>query len=601
MSHRDDLERIVASLPTGPGVYIMKDETGGIIYIGKASSLRKRVSSYFQKKDHDPKTSLLVKTIRGIECIVTDNEIEALILESTLIKKHRPKYNIRLKDDKRYPYIAVTLGEEFPRVIVTRRILDNGSRYFGPYTDARAARNTVEMINSIFRLKRCKNALPLKKNERPCLNDQIGRCVGPCRGTVQPSEYREIVMNVIEFLQGRVEPVLENLNAMMLSFSDKMLYERASQIRDMIYDMQKVVSEQKVSVPIGTDTDYLAAAIFGSEALLVLFEFRKGVLISRKISVYDNARYSATYDVLSNHILTRYETADIPGAIICSDDIEDRALIQEYLTGRAGHRVTVRKSLSPDEHSIIRLIMRNIDVIASERKAGRERTLLNEGLEELRHYLHLEAPPDRIECVDISNLQGTDSVASLVTFIDGEAARSQYRRYKIHGYEGANDPGMIHEVISRRLQYLMNEKLELPDLIVVDGGPTQLSRAMEARDNLNVSVAIISLAKRLEEIYVDPGGPPLLLERGSPALQILTGIRDEAHRFAITYHRKLRDRRTTASELDSAGISESTRKALLAYFKSVEKIKSAGVDELERVPGIGKKRAIALYERMHRD
>ena len=330
MPESDPVKKIISGLPDEPGVYIMKDDAGTVVYIGKANSVKKRVSSYFQKRDLDIKTRVLIKIVRDVEYIITDSEIEALILESSLIKKHRPKFNIQKKDDKRYPYISVTLDEKYPRVIFTRTVRKNGARYFGPYTDAKAARNTVSLINSIFKLKICTREVPLKKNERPCLNCQINKCIGVCTGEISREEYLNIVDNAVRFLEGRVEPVIRDLQAMMKQYADSRKFERAAEIRNMIFDIQKISETQKVHVPIGMDQDYIGVSKYGAEGIIILFEFRGGVLLGRKISIFDNAEYADHEEIISSFITGYYENAEIPQRIVAERQIADRSLLGVY-------------------------------------------------------------------------------------------------------------------------------------------------------------------------------------------------------------------------------------------------------------------------------
>ncbi|OHD72277.1 MAG: excinuclease ABC subunit C [Spirochaetes bacterium RBG_16_49_21] len=599
MPESDPVNNILARLPDEPGVYIMKDETGAIVYIGKAASLKKRVSSYFRNKELDVKTRVLVNVVKDVEYIVTDSEIEALILESSLIKKHKPKFNIQKKDDKRYPYIAVTLEEEYPRVIFTRKIKSNGTRYFGPYTDAKAARNTVSLINSIFKLRICTRDLPLKPNERPCMNFQINRCSGVCTGIINRAEYLDRVDNAVKFLEGGIEPVIKNLQEIMKRYAGGLRYERATEIRDMIFDIQKISESQKVLLPVGKDQDYIGVSKYGNEGIIILFEFRSGVLLGRKISVFDNAEYADAGEIISSFIPGYYESADIPQKIIIEERLPDRILLQKFLTDRSKQKVTILTPETADDRGIMGLVKKNIDLIAAERHAQRQNrdTLL--GLEELQRVLGLESIPRAMECFDISNLQGTDAVASMVTFKDGYPDKSGYRRYKIRGYDSADDPGMIHEVVSRRIQHLLNEDLDLPDLLIIDGGTTQLARALEAARNFTSDLRIISIAKRYEEIYYDAGQEPLRLPESSPGLHIIQNIRDEAHRFAITFHRKLRDKKTTSSLLDRISIGARSKSILLNHFKSIDKIREASLEELQNVKGIGAKTSEKIYKYFH--
>ncbi len=584
------------TFPSGPGVYLMKDGSGSIIYIGKASSIKKRVASYFRENVIDPKTKILVKNIRDIEWILTDSEIEALILESSLIKKHRPRFNVRLKDDKRYPYIAVTLGEDYPRVTYTRTIRKDGTRYFGPYTDARAAKNTVDLINSIFKLKTCRRNLPLAPHERPCLNRQINRCAGVCQGVLSKEEYRAIVDNAISFLEGKIAPVVSNLRELIKEHSNRRDYERAAELRDMLYDIQAISESQKVHVPAATDQDSIGVSVFDTEAVLVLFEFRGGVLLGRKIGICENVEYAAPGEIIGGFLRDHYDRADVPHRIITAHDVPDRQLLETFLSGKSNQKVRITRPRTGDDRGIINLIQKNIDVIAAERYAARARADTREGLEELRGVLSLDEIPRVIECFDISNLGGSDAVASMVVFRDGRPDPSGYRRYKIRGYGAPNDPAMIHEVVSRRMQHLVNENLELPDLIVVDGGKTQLSRAMEGIRNFSKTVRVVSLAKRFEDIYTEPGSPPIRLLASSPGRTILTALRDEAHRFALAYHRTLRSARSRKSLLDGLPVGAAAKAALLGHFRSIRAVRNATVEELQSVPGIGKKTARRIAE-----
>jgi excinuclease ABC subunit C len=592
----EKMKDILSRLPQEPGVYLMLGRDSAIIYIGKANSLKKRVTSYFQKKDHDPKTIILVKNISDIEYIVTDTEIEALLLESNLIKKHKPKFNVRLKDDKRYPYIAITMNEEYPRVIYTRYINRNTDKYFGPYTDARAAKNSVTMINNLFKLKTCRRSLPLKDDERPCINYQIKKCSGACRGIISKEEYRSLIDDAVNFLEGNIDPVMNSLNNRMKEYSEKMNFEKAASVRDIIYDIQKISQTQSVDIPTVIDQDCISTGIFGGEAIVVLFEFRHGILTGRKINIFDNAEYSTPEEILRIFILDYYRDKEIPVRIVTEYGIPDYKLIAEHLSEKSGKKISLVQAGSQDDKGIMRMIRKNIDIIAADRKATEENNPAA-GLLELKDTLGLDTEPDVMECFDISNFQGTDSVASMVQFRLGRSDKSNYRRYKIRGYESSNDPGMIHEAVSRRLQYLINENLELPDLIVIDGGPTQLTRAIEAASNFNIDINIISVAKKFEEIYTAPDIAPIRLPENSPALKLIQRIRDEAHRFAVTYHRNLRDKKLTSSVLDKIpDIGDKTKKLLLKHFGSVEEISNAALEELASAEGIGEKTAQKIYD-----
>ncbi len=594
--HSNNIKDKLAITPEDPGVYLMKDSKGNIIYIGKASSLRKRVSSYFQSRSHDPKVSILVKNIRDFEYVITDSETEALILESTLIKKHKPKYNVRLKDDKRYPYIAVTLSEEYPRIIITRKLTKNNDRFFGPYTDARAARSMVSIINAIFKLRLCKRQLPLKKNERPCLNFQMKKCSGLCRGNVTRNEYMQIVYNAIHFLEGKVSPVLNELEALMLKYSKANEYEKAAQIRDIIFDMRKISEKQKVFTPIGTDKDYIGILIQGKEAIIITFEFRNGVMLGRKITIFENIEFSSVEEILKSFIMDFYIKMYPPSRIISQYNLIDKNLVESLLTKQISRKVHISTPRTSEERGIINMIKKNLDVIAADRLAFQKIQDKKKGLLELKSVLNLNSLPEIIECFDISNLQGKNAVASLVRFREGNPDKSNYRRYKIKAYEAANDPGMIHEALSRRLQHLLNEELTLPDLVVIDGGKGQLNRAIEVKNALEIKISIISIAKRDEEIFTEQSTSPVRLPKTSPALKIIQNIRDEAHRFAIEYHKKLRKKDFQKSIIDSIpNIGEKKKKLLLQHIGSAEKIKLCELNQLSSIPGIGEKTAGIIY------
>jgi len=592
---KKNIEDKLKTLTTEPGVYLMKDANGVIIYVGKAKALKRRVSSYFQKKDHDAKTAALVQHIDDFEYIVTDSEMEALLLENTLIKKHMPKYNILLKDDKRYPYIAVTLSDEYPRVIYTRAHKKGKDRYFGPYTDSLSARSTVELINKIFRLRTCSKKLPLKEGERPCLNYQMKRCSGVCVGKITRDEYLGLVQNALLFLEGNVDPVITNLNEVMKKASAEMKFEKAAEARDMIYSIQCVSERQKVYTPSGYDQDYIATESRGDDAIAVLFEFRKGILLGRKISTFSNARYVSSKDTLRAFIIEYYARAEIPQRVVIPEAIEDMELIESHLVKLSSRPVKLVAARSPEDRGVINLILKNIDLLFTEKETAPPDP--SAGLEELQKVLALPAYPESIACFDISNIQGEFPVASMSFFTGGVRDKKKYRIFNIRGYEGANDPGMIHEGVSRYLTNCINENWTLADLILIDGGPTQLTRAIEAAAALGIDVPIISIAKKFEEVYVDPKSDPLRLDRSSRALKILQNLRDEAHRFGVTAHRRRRGTASLTSELESIeGIGEKKRNSLLSHFKSIDAIKKASIDELSQVQGISITDAEKIFE-----
>ncbi|MDY6967358.1 MAG: excinuclease ABC subunit UvrC [Spirochaetota bacterium] len=596
----NNIKNKAASLPNETGVYLMKDSKGNIIYIGKASNLRKRVSSYFQITKQDPKVRIIVNNMKDIEFIITDSEIEALILESSLIKKHKPKYNIRLKDDKKYPYIAVTLNEEFPRIILTRKLLNNGSRYLGPYTEVNAAKRLVTLVNNTFQLKTCKKNLPLKKTERPCLNYQIKNCSGICQGSISQEEYRTNIDNAIKFLNGDTESLITDLHRLMKEYSAQFAYEKAAQIRDMIFNINKTAQKQKVYAPIGQDQDYIGISIQRDEAVILLFEFRKGALIGRKISIFENTEYYNPEEVIKTFVIDYYKREKPPKKIITQHKIDDKPVIENYLLKYSRQKVKISTPLTQNDIGIMNMIQKNLDIIIAERRSYQQLKDKKKGLYEIKKILHLKKIPEILECFDISNIQGQHATGSMVRFKNGIPDKNGYKRYRIKGYNSPNDPGMIHEVVGRRLQHLINKDHEIPDLIIVDGGRSQLNRAYEAAKALDLDIMIISIAKQFEEIYTDFQNEPIRLRKDSPALKIIQNIRDEAHRFAIQYHKKLRSKQLKKSELDEISqIGYHKKNLLLNYFKSVEKIRNSSKEELEKIPGIGNKTANEIYNFFH--
>ena len=413
-NQNSNIKNKAASLPNEVGVYLMKDSKGNIIYIGKASNLRKRVSSYFQSTRQDPKVRVIVNNMEDIEYIITDSEIEALILESSLIKKHKPKYNIRLKDDKKYPYIAVTLNEDYPRVILTRRLLNNGSKYLGPYTEANAAKKLVSLVNNTFQLKTCKKDLPLKKNERPCLNYQIKKCAGICQGRISLEEYRANIDNAIKFLNGDIEPLITDMNKLMKEYSNKLDYEKAAQIRDIIFNINKTAQKQKVYAPIGQDHDYVGVSIREDEAVILLFEFRKGALLGRKISIFENTEYHNPEEIIKTFVIDHYKREKPPKKIIIQYQFNDKPVIEDYLSKIAGHKVKISKPGSPNDKGIINMIQKNLDIVVAERKLYQQHQDKNKGLLEIKEMLHLKKIPEILECFDISNIQGPKLSYSLL-------------------------------------------------------------------------------------------------------------------------------------------------------------------------------------------
>lgn len=590
------IKQILSTIPDSPGVYLMKNSEKEIIYIGKAISLKKRVTSYFAKNIPDLKTRMLVKNIDDIEFIITTNEVEALLLENNLIKEHRPRFNIQLKDDKRYPYISIIFSDELPRIIYTRNISDTKSIYFGPYTDSGAARNTMNLVNDIFKLKRCKNKLPLKKGERPCLNFQINKCSGICRNKITKEEYLERINNAVLFLKGETDNILQSLNNQMNEHSKNQEYEKAASVRNIIFDIQKISTSQNISIPEGFNKDFIAVDSYEKEAILIVFEFRNGSLLGRKISILQNIDYSDNAELIQTFMVEYYKKNEAPGQIITMNSIPEKKLIENYLFHINSKKTSIRSAKSSKEKNIINLIIKNIASVATAKQSNDQFNDRIKALERIQKIFNLNYLPSHIVCFDISNIQGTNSVASMSSFIDGNPEKSLYRKFKIRSYQEANDPGMIHEAVSRFLQNVANGEEKAPDLIVIDGGITQLSKAIEARDTLQVNIPIISIAKKHEEIFFDPKKESIRLSKSDNALKIIQNLRDEAHRFGVKYHRSLRKKTTIVSELDKIkGIGEKKRNILLKEMKSVINIKKANISTLSKIEGISQKDAEIIF------
>ncbi len=597
---QDKFNEILNNLPDSPGVYIMKNREKEIIYVGKAISLKKRVTSYFQKNIQDIKTSVLVNNIDDIEYIVTSNEIEALLLENNLIKAHKPRFNIRLKDDKSYPYIAVTFSEEYPRIIYTRIMTNEKNRYLGPFTDSSAAKHGASLVNDLFKLKRCKRQLPLKAGERPFINMHIVKCSGICTNGISKEEYLELINSAVLFLEGENQSLIEQLNLKMTAASEKFEFEKAAKVRDMIFDIQKISLKQNISLSGIFDRDYIGVKNESPEAVIIVFEFRNGVLCGRKISIMANTEYSISGEILQSFIVDYYKRNKIPNEIYIENEIPDLPVVKGFLSVTAMKSIFIKKIKSPEDRNILNLIQKNIDAVIINRKSAKIHNEKTAGLSELQSMLNLTNYPEKMVCFDISNFQGTNAVASMAAFCNGKSDKKHFRKFKIKGYSEANDPGMIHEAVARFLQNVANGEEDKPDLIVIDGGPTQLTRAIEARDALDIKIPIISIAKKFEEIYFSPSEQAIRLNHNSPALKIIQNIRDETHDFGVKYHRILRAKSTLKSDLDKIeGIGEKKRNILLKSLKSIDAVKNASLNELSELKGISERDAEKIFNFFH--
>jgi len=590
------------SLPPKPGVYLMKNKEGAIIYVGKAKVLRNRVRSYFQHSGYDGRRQFraLVRNIATFDTIVTDTEMEALALEAHLIKEHKPRYNINLKDDKKYPFLKLT-NEPYPRLIVVRNVERDGGKYFGPYTDVRAMRNTLETVRRLFPVRDCTYKLPDRKPDRVCLSYHVKRCGGPCQDLVSREEYTRMIQQVILFLSGRSDALIKVLREKMQEAALSQKFERAAEVRDRLRDVERTTTRQKVASARMEDWDVLAVAQEDDEACGVIMEIREGKLLDKKSYFLGGAMESSSSEIVSAFLKQFYVGAvTIPKEIHLPCAIRDEEMVTDWLSSVRGGKVILRVPQRGDKVRLMEMARTNAEVMLAERRFKREklRDHVPHSVMALQRDLRLAKPPHRIEAVDISNIQGTDAVGSLVCFVDGRAKKSEYRRFKIRSVEGVDDFAMMREVVTRRFKRLQEEGDAFPDLLLVDGGKGQLSSAVEALEELGIrDQSVVGLAKRLEEVFVPGTSEAQMIPKVSSSLKLLQQIRDEAHRFAIAYHRQLRAERTIASELDRIpGVGKSRKIALLKHFGSVKRVAAAEVEEIARVSGIGSKLAKGIKE-----
>ncbi len=604
MTSLTELERNPGTIPASPGVYMMKSKTGEIIYVGKAKDLRARLRTYFRDGDSRYSVQFLMKRVADVDFIVTNNEKEALLLENTLIKQHRPRYNIRLKDDKTYVSLRLDPREEFPRLTIVRRYRRDGALYFGPYSSAAAVRDTLRTIQEIFPIRRCPDHV-FKNRTRPCLNYQIDRCTGPCCDLISKEEYRKLVDEVVLFLKGRNEDLVKELKSSMTEAADALEFEKAARMRDRLRAIERTLEKQQAVSAAGFDRDVFGLYADGSEVHIKALFIRDGKLI--ETGSYAFRRKQMTVAELYSSFITQFYSADrdVPTEILVPVDVEDAGLLEEVLTERRGRKVTIHCPKKGEKARLVEMAAKNAEDSATARRAAAQRD--STGLEELSKKLRLSAVPSRIECVDISNIGGTDPVGSLVTFEDGKPDKSKYRRYRIRSVSGADDYGMMKEVLTRRYRRALAEN-DLPDLLIVDGGKGQLSIALAVLRDLGLEgLTVAALAKPAHEgehdkVFLPGRKNPVTFLGSSAALHLLQRIRDEAHRFAVTYHRKLRDRSRLRSVLtDIPGIGEKRKKALLAHFGSLERVKQASVEELGAVPGIPDSLARRVYLYLHQD
>jgi len=597
-------------LPAEPGIYQMLDENGSVLYVGKAIDLRSRVRSYFQPgRPHQARTDAMVELVRDIRTIIVANETEALLLESNLIKQHRPPFNIRLKDDKSYPHLKLTMGERFPRLIFTRKLIDDGGRYFGPFTNAAALREVIEIVRRAFPLRTCTGEIGVTYR-RPCLQYHIKRCMAPCAFLQTEADYDAIVAEVALFLEGRYHALVSRVEREMQKASDDMAYEQAARLRDRLADLHRVMARQAVVWRSRIDMDVVAAAHGQGVSCMEVFFVRAGLLVGQESSIVEGTEGRGPDEVLAEFVQQYYARAPvIPKEIMLESRIPDRAAVERALSGKRGNRVRILAPERGPRAEYLRKVRRNAEqhladhltrtAVADERASV--------ALNEIATALNLPTQPRRIECYDISHVQGTDVVGSMVVFEDGRPRKADYRRFKIQG-DGNDDFANMAQMLRRRLRYL-NEPAggkekkfaRRPDLLLIDGGRGQLNAALEILRELDlVAIPAAALAKQFEELYLPVEAEPVLLAANSPAMHLVQRIRDEAHRFAVTYHRTLRGKRQIASPLDAVpGVGAARKKALLRKFGSASGVRRASEEQLRAVPGISASVARSIKEALN--
>jgi excinuclease ABC subunit C len=599
------------SVPTRPGCYLFKDENGEVLYVGKAASLRARLRSYFAAPSgQSAKTRVMLSKAEDVETIVTDSELEALILENNLIKEKRPKYNVQLRDDKQYPYLCVTTSEPFPRVIKVRQTRKDGNIYFGPYADTGALNETLGVLKKLFPYRSCDLTIPEGTEpviDRPCLEFFIKRCVAPCVRYVTPEEYRTIIDQVLLFLEGKHEQVLTQLRAQMDAAAEDLDFERAARVRDQIGAVERVAERQKITSLRGADQDVIAIAQDEGETSVQIFHVREGKVVGQDTYLLE-AEDAEPGEALASFAQQYYERAThVPREILMSHEVDGAEILEEWLRTLRGGAVSVSVPARGEKRRLVEMVAGNARQRLQEHRLRwmNDQQKTTAALVELQEALDLSDVPNRIECYDISNVQGTNAVGSMVVFERGKAKNSEYRRFKIKTVDGPNDFAMMQEMLRRRFRRMESDAEDesfgkRPDLIIIDGGKGQLHAAQEALAELGRhDLTVVSLAKRLEEIFVPGRAESVLFPRTSQALYLVQRIRDEAHRFAITYHRSVRQRATVRSQIDSVpGIGDARRKALIKTFGSVRGIKAATAEEIASVPGMNRKLAETVKEHL---
>lgn len=596
-----DIQEHLKQLPSEPGVYLMKDKFNNIIYVGKAKVLKNRVRQYFQSsKNHSSKVKSMVKNIDRFEYIITDSELEALILECNLIKKYKPKYNVLLRDDKTYPYIKVTTNEDFPRVLKVRKVLKDKAKYFGPYTNTTAVNDTLDIIKSIYPIRTCNIDIEkaIKTNMRPCLNLHIKRCVGPCTGNITKEEYNKMIEEILLFLSGKEEKLINILKEKMSKCAMDFNFEEAAVYRDKIKSLEDMMEKQKIdSSTSDLNQDIIAMARAHDEACVQVFFVRNGKIVGREHFILEGVMDSTRESILGSFVKQFYmEQEYIPKEIIIEDEIEDSFILEEWLSTKKGQKVIIRVPQKGEKKSLIEMVRKNaieyLEKFSDINKRKYEKSI--GALEELKQILNLESIPKRIESFDISNIQGVDSIGSMVVFTNGNKDKKEYRRYKIKTVIGPNDYDSMAEIVERRLKYG-----DFPDLMLLDGGKGQVSSVKKVLDKYNVEIPLWGMYK--DDKHRTKGlisqEKEIELDRTSNLYRFVASIQEEVHNYAISYHRSLRNKSLTKSELDDIqGIGEKRKKALLNHFKDIEAIKNATFEELLEVESMNKSSSESVYE-----
>ncbi len=602
------IEEQLNRLPNSPGVYLMRDAEGNILYVGKAANLHHRVRSYFGARQKlSPKLRRLVARVADIDFFVATSEQEALILELNLIKQYHPRYNVRLKDDKTFPYLKIDINEEWPRVYITRRLEPDGGRYFGPFASAKSVRQTLRVLQNIFPFRICSKAITGTAS-RACLEYHLGRCLAPCIGAVSREEYAEVINEVILFLEGKQERVVRELKARMNKAAEAMDFEKAALLRDQIQAIHRVIEGQKIAATVRGEQDVIAFAQDRDQAYVQVFFVRNNKLIGRESFLLQGTQHEEPRQIMTSFIQQFYASSPhIPPLLLLQHPVADSLIIKDWLQSKRGGKVWIQVPRRGSKKQLI-------DIVAENARQGLEQLKIKElatpkaleaALAEIERELELKTPPLRMEAYDISNIQGRSAVGSMVVFEKGKPKPAHYRRFKIKTVSGANDYAMLQEVLQRRFRHIFKKDETstldtwaiLPDLVLIDGGRGQLNAALSVLDEIGGSVPVVSLAKENEEIFIPQRKEPVILPRSSSGLQLLQRLRDEAHRFAITYYARVHRRQTFTSALDSIpGIGPKRKRALLRRFGSVPKIREASVDELVAATGMNQSQAKRIKE-----